>query len=107
MGNSLNSSKNLPNIISPPAFLNKIQNLTLNNDDHSAISSNFSTNLNKPMLPPIKVKLHHKADWVFINSPLSKQLTILQEQILNFVSSDNADSINIINNAATIFTDAI
>ena len=59
------------------------------------------------MLPPIKVKLYHKADWVFINSPLPKQLTILQEQILNFVSSDNADPINIINNAATIFTDTI
>ena len=41
-------------------------------------------------------------DWDSINSFLSKQLTILQDQILNLISSDKADPINIINNAATI-----
>ena len=41
-------------------------------------------------------------DWESINSFLSKQLTILQDQILNLISSDKADPINIINNAATI-----
>ena len=41
-------------------------------------------------------------DWDSINSFLSKQLTILQDQILNLMSSDKADPINIINNAATI-----
>ena len=38
---------------------------------------------------------------------LSKQLTILQDQILDLISSDNADPINITNNAVTILTDAI
>ena len=38
---------------------------------------------------------------------LSKQLAILQNQILNFISPDNPDPINIINNAATILTDSI
>ena len=96
--------------ITSPAIFNKIQNLTLNNDlssDHSAILFDFSTNLNKSMLPPIKVKLNHKADWDSINSSFSKHLTILQEQILNLISSENADTINIINNAATILTDTI
>ena len=91
-------------------MFNKIQNLTLNNDlssDHSAILLDFSTNFNKSMLPPIKVKLYLKADLDSINSSLSEQLTILQEQILNLVSSGNADSINIINNAAAILIDAI
>ena len=59
------------------------------------------------MLLPIKVKLYHKADWDSINSSLSIQLTILQEQTLNLISSDNTDHINIINNAATILNDAI
>ena len=59
------------------------------------------------MLPTIKFKLHHKAGWDSVNSWLSKQLTLLQEQILSLISSDNADPINIINNAATILTDAI
>ena len=45
------------------------------------------------MLPPIKVKLYHKADWDSINSSLSKHLTNLEEQILNLISSDNADPI--------------
>ena len=105
-----NKSDIIDYTISSPAIFNKIQNLTLNNDlssDHYAILFDFSTNLNKSMLPPIKVKLYHKADWDSINSSLSKQLTILQKQILNLVSSDNADPINMTNNAATILTDAI
>ena len=65
----------------------------------------FSTNLNKSILPSIKVKLYHKADWNSINSLLSKHLTILQEQIFNLISSENADPINIVNNAATILSD--
>ena len=40
-----------------------------------------------------------------INFSLSNQLTILQDQILDLTSSENADPINIINNAATILTD--
>ena len=59
------------------------------------------------MLPPIKVRLHHKANWDSINSSLSKHLTILQEQVLNLISSDNTDPTNINNNAATILTDTI
>ena len=105
-----NSSDIINYIISSPAIFNKIQNITLNNDlssDHSATLFNFSTNFNESMLPPIKVKLYHKADWDSINSLLSKQLTVLQEQILNLISSDNIDPINIINNAVTILTDAI
>ena len=97
-------------IISSSAIFNKIQNLTLNNDlssDHSAILFDFSTNLNKSVLPSIKVKLYHKADWDSINSSLSKHLTILEEQILNLISSENADPVNIINNAATILSDTI
>ena len=65
------------------------------------------TNLNKCIIPPIKVKLYHKADWDSINSSLSNQLSILQDQILDILSSENADPINIINNAATILTDSI
>ena len=65
------------------------------------------TNLNKSIIAPIKVKLYHKADWDSINSSLSNQLTILQDQILDLLSSENADSINIINNAAIILTDSI
>ena len=74
--------------------------------DHSAILFDFSTNINKSTPPPIKVKLYHKADWDSINSSLSKQLAILQDQI-NFISSDNPDPVNIINNATTILTDSI
>ena len=105
-----NKSDTIDYIISSPAIFNKIQNLTLNNDlssDHSAILFDFSTNLNKSILPPIKVKLYHKADWDSINSSLSKHLTILQEQILNLISLENADPINIINNAATILSNTI
>ena len=103
-----NRSDIIDYIISSPAIFNKIQNLTLNNDlssDHSAILFNFSTNLNKSILPSIKVKLYHKTDRDSINSSLSKHLTILQEQILNLLSSENADPINIINNTATILSD--
>ena len=105
-----NKSDIIDYIISSPAIFNKIQNLTLNNDlssDHSAILFDFSTNLNKSILPSIKVKLYHKADWDSINSSLSKHLTILQEQILNLISSENDYPINIINNEATIFSDTI
>ena len=105
-----NKSDVIDYIISSPAIFNKIQNLTLNNDlssDHSDILFDFSTNLNKYMPPSIKVKLYHKADWDSINSSLSKHLAILQEQILNLISSENADPINIINNAATIFSNTI
>ena len=97
-------------IISSLAIFNKIQNLTLNNDlfsDHSAILFDFSTNLNKTILPFIKVKLYHKADWDSIHSSLANHLTILQDQILNLITSKNADPINIINNAATIPSDTI
>ena len=48
-----------------------------------------------------------EADWDSINSSLAKQLTILQDQILNLTSSDNPDPINIINNADNILTDSI
>ena len=48
-----------------------------------------------------------EADWDSINSSLAKQLTILQDQILNLISSDNPDPINIINDADTILTDSI
>ena len=75
--------------------------------NHSAILFEFLTNLNKCIIPPIKVKLYLKADWEPINSSLSNQLTILQDQILDLLSSENADSINIINNAANILTDSI
>ena len=65
------------------------------------------TNLNKCIIPPIKVRLYNKADWDSINSSLSNQLTILQDQIFDLLSSENADPINIINNASTIFPDSI
>ena len=61
-----NKSDMIDYILSSPSFFNKIQNLTLNNDvssDHSAILFDFSTNLNKSMLPHIKVQLYHKANW--------------------------------------------
>ena len=105
-----NTSDIIDYVISSPAIFNKIQNLSLNSDlssDHSAILFDFMTNLNKCIIPPIKVKLYHKADWDSINSSLSNQLTILQDQILDLLSSENADPINIINNAATILTDSI
>ena len=105
-----NTSDIIDYVISSPAIFNKIQNLSLNSDlssDHSAILFDFMTNLNKCIIPPIKVKLYHKADWDSINSSLSNQLSILQDQILDLLSSENADPINIINNAATILTDSI
>ena len=47
--------------------------------DHSAILFEFLTNLNKCIIPPIKVKLYLKAEWEPINSSLSNQLTILKK----------------------------
>ena len=97
-------------ILSSPAIYNNIQNLSVNNDlssDHSAILFNLTTNINKSVSRPIKVKLYHKAKWDSINSSLSKQLAILQDQISLLISDDNPDSINIINNATTILTDTI
>ena len=97
-------------IISFPAIFSKIQNLTLSNDhsfDHSAILFDFSTNLIKSVLPSIKVKLYHKADWDSINSSLANHLSIFQEQILNLITSENANPINIINNAASILSNTI
>ena len=97
-------------VISSPAVFNKTQNLTLNNNlsfDHSAILFDFLTNLNKHIIPPIKVKLYHKANWDSTDSSLSNHLTILQDQILDLLSFENDDPINIINNAATILTDSI
>ena len=75
-----NKSDIIDYIISSLSIFSKIQKLTLNNDlssDHSVILFDFSTNLSKSMLPPIKVKLYHRVDWDSINSSLSKQLTIL------------------------------
>ena len=106
-----NTSDIIDYVISSPAIFGKIQNLSLNCDlssDHSAIPFDFLTNLNKCIIPPIKVKLYHKAEWDSINSSLSNQLTILQDQIVvDLLSSKKADPINIINNAATILTDSI
>ena len=51
--------------------------------------------------------MYHQADWDSLNSSLAKQLAILQDKILNLISSDNPDPINIINNAAIILTDSI
>ena len=105
-----NTSDIIDYVISLRAAFNKIQNLSLNSDlssDHSAILFDFLTNLNKCNIPPIKVKLYHKAQWDSINSSLSNQLTILQDQILDLLSSENVDPSNIINNAATILTDSI
>ena len=105
-----NTSDIIDYVICSPAIFNKIQNLSLNNDlssDHSAILFDFMTNLNKCIIPPIKVKLYHKADWDSINSSLSNQLSILQDQVLDLLSSENSNPINIINNAATILTDSI
>ena len=96
-----NTSDIINYMVSSPAIL------TLNNDfsfDHFAIIIDFLTNIRRSMPLHIRVKLHHKADWDSINSLLSKQLTILQDQILNLTSSDNTDPIN---NAPTILTDSI
>ena len=72
-----------------------------------AILFDFLTNFSKSILPFVKVTLYHKTDWDSINSSLSNQLTILQDQILDLTSSENTDPINIINNAATILTGTI
>ena len=96
-------------IISSLAIYNNIQNLSINNDlssDHSAILINLTTNINKSVSRPIKVKLYHKANWDSINLSLCKQLAILQDQISLLITEDNPDPINI-NNAATILTDTI
>ena len=101
---------NLDYIIPYPARNNNIQNLSINNDlcsDHSAILFNFSTNINKSVSRPIKVKLYHEANWDSINSSLSKQLAILQDKISLLITDDNPDPINIINHAVTIRTDTI
>ena len=73
----------------------------------SVILFDFLTNFNKSILPSIRNKLYHKTGWGSINSSLSNQLTILQDQIIDLTSSENANSINIINNTATILTDII
>ena len=75
-----NTSDIIDYVISLPAIFNKIQNLSLNSDlssDYSATLFDFMTNLNKCIIPPVKVKLYHKADWDSINSSLSNQLSIL------------------------------
>ena len=97
-------------MISSLAIYNKIQNLSINNDlssDHFAILINLTTNINKSVSCPIKVKLYHKANWDSINLSFCKQLAILQDQISLLITEDNPDPINIINNAATILTDTI
>ena len=61
--------------VSSPVIYNNIQNLALNSDlssDHSAILFDFTTNLDKITLPPLKVKLYHKANGNSINSSLAK-----------------------------------
>ena len=105
-----NTSDILDYIISSPVIYNNIQNLSINNDlssYHSAILFNVTTNINKSVSHPIKVKLYHKTNWDSINSSLSKQLAILKDQISLLITDDNPDPINIINNAATILTDTI
>ena len=104
-----NTSDIIDYAISLPAIFNKIQNSDLSDlsSDHSAIVFDFLINSNKCIIPSIKVKLYHKGDWDSINSSLSNQLTILQDQILDLLPSENADPVNIINNAATILTESI
>ena len=97
-------------IISSPTIYNNIQNLFVNNylsSDHWAILFKFSSNINKSTSPPIKVKLLHKAYWKSINSSLSNQSAIFQNQISSMITSENPDPITIINNAANILTDII
>ena len=65
-----NTSDIIDYVISSPAIFNKIQIFSLNSDlssDHSAILVDFMTNLNKCIIPHIKVTLYHKADWDSIN----------------------------------------
>ena len=89
-----NSSDIIDSIISSLSIFNSIQNLILNNDlssDHCEILFCFLTNFNKSILPSIKIKLYHKADWDSINSSLSNRLTIPQDQVLDLTFSENAD----------------
>ena len=83
-------------IIFSPAIFNKIRNLTLNNDVSLITLLSFST-----------FKL--TSTNLYFLSSRSNYITklILQEQILNLISSENADPINIINTAATILSDTI
>ena len=97
-------------MISSPAIYNNILNLSLNNDlspDHSALLFDFLTEINKSIPFPIKVKLYRKTVWDSISSSLSKQLAILQDHILNLISSENPEHINIINKTAIILVDTI
>ena len=75
--------------------------------NHWVIIFKFSTNINKSTSPPIKVKLLHKAYWKSINSSLSNQSAIFQNQISSMITPENPDPITIINNAANILTDII
>ena len=94
-----NTSDIINYVIPSTAIYNNIQNNDLSSD-HSAILFDFSTNINRSILLPIKVKLYHKADWDYIDSFLSKKLAIIQDQVVNLISSDNP--INIIDNAALL-----
>ena len=105
-----NTSDTIGYMISSPAIYNNILNLSLNNDlspDHSAILFDFLTEINKSIPFPIKVKLYRKTVWDSISSSLSKQLAILQDHILNLISSENPEHINIINKTAIILVDTI
>ena len=76
-----NTSDVIDYLILSSATHNNVQNLSLYIDlcsDHPAILLNFSSNINRT-----KPKLYRKADWYFINSSLSNQLAILQDQISN------------------------
>ena len=90
-----NTSDIIDYVISSTAIYDNIQNLTLNNDlssDHSAILFDFSTNIKRSILLPIKVKLYHKADWDYIDSFLSKKLAIIQDCIIAIILDDKAFS---------------
>lgn len=68
----------------------------------------FSTALpriDKTILPPIKISFYHEANWDSINSSLSNQFAILQDQGSNLINSENADFLNLINNAGKILTE--
>ena len=107
---SITNINDIDCIISSRAIYNNIQNLFLNNDlslDHSAILSDFSTNIDKYTSHPIKIKLYYKANWDFISSSFCKQLAILKDQISDQISLENTEPINIIDNGAIILTDTI
>ena len=65
--------------------------------------STFHAVINRPISPPIKVKLYHKANWDSINSSISYQLVFLLDQICNLINFENPYPINI-NNAVNIST---